>query len=126
MGDSMMIKPNKKLAGAPRVGEVGEVDRAYGEMLVERGHAIDATELHQRLSLTPEERYLNSTKAELKKEAKARGLSTDGVKADIVARLLEDDEAPEDDLDYRDAGTGQYVTEEYADEHPGTTVSESE
>ena len=27
---------------------------------------------------------------------------------------------------YRDAGTGEYVSEEYADTHPGTTVGETE
>jgi len=27
---------------------------------------------------------------------------------------------------YRDAGTGEYVTEEYAEEHPDTTVAEED
>lgn len=31
----------------------------------------------------------------------------------------------DDDPSFRDAGTGQFVTEDYASEHPGTTVSES-
>jgi hypothetical protein len=31
-----------------------------------------------------------------------------------------------DEVRYRDATTGEYVTEEYAKEHPDTTVAETE
>lgn len=38
----------------------------------------------------------------------------------------ETDPAPEDDdPSFRDASSGQYVTEDYATDHPDTTVSES-
>lgn len=49
--------------------------------------------------------------------------------ADFAAEKAAEDVADETDVtdvDYRDAGTGQYVSEEYASEHPDTTVGESE
>lgn len=131
MPDTMMIRPNKAVAGAPPKGEVGEVDAAFGKMLIDNGHAIDVSELHARLALTPEERYLNSTVAELKEELADRKLAVSGNKEDLVKRLLEDDEAPEDpvddadDIDYRSSVTGHYVSEETAQRHPRTTVGEN-
>lgn len=34
--------------------------------------------------------------------------------------------ATKDQTHYRDAGTGQYVTKQYADKHPKTTVKETD
>jgi hypothetical protein len=134
MGDTMMIRPNKAIAGAPPKGEIGEVDADFGKMLVDNGHAIDVSELHARLALTPEERYLNQKVDELKTELADRELPVSGNKEDLVKRLLEDDEAPEDpvdeaddkdDIDYRSSDSGKYVTEEYAQRHPKQTEGEN-
>ncbi len=40
-----------------------------------------------------------------------------------VTSEVEDDT---DHLNHRDAGTGRYVTQNYAEEHPDTTISESD
>ena len=44
---------------------------------------------------------------------------------DNVREMFPTEKDPEVDVDYRDAGTGQFVTEQYAEANPGTTVSET-
>lgn len=43
----------------------------------------------------------------------------------MLVDLVAGDPVPSADINYRDAGTGQYVSEEYADANPETTVGEA-
>lgn len=42
------------------------------------------------------------------------------------AELAKNDDKPQTQEHYRDAKTGRYVTEKYADKHPNTTVKETD
>lgn len=94
MADTITIKANKAVAGGPPIGVITEVDADFARILIDAGHAVDVSELVERMEMTPAQVYAARAPEDLRKDLRERKLSDLGTKADLVRRLLEADKTP--------------------------------
>lgn len=94
MADTITIKANKAVAGGPPIGVITEVEAGLAQLMIDQGHAVDVSELVERMEMTPAQVYAARDAEDLRKDLRERKLSELGTKADLVRRLLEADKRP--------------------------------